>query len=169
MLPFSPAVRAVMPCPCPVRAASQGFLHVECDTSYCTPIRRVKTCTVQCSGRCRRLNVCHITCTPCRPAGSQLRDPTWRHAMMTQCHSVACHADDKRWSAFAHSRMICSPGTTAQHATFLSGPGSARLMHAGRCPCPLASVLRSFCALCVDPPLQLRRTEAPPSLLRFTA
>jgi len=79
--------------------------------------------------------------------------------MMTQCHSVACHADDKRWSAFAHSRMICSPGTTAQHATFLSGPGSARLMHAGRCPC---LSLRSLCASCVDPLLQLRRTEPPP-------
>lgn len=135
MLPFSPAVRAVMPCPCPVRAASQGFLHVDCDTSYCTPIRRVKTCTVQCSGRCRRLNVCHITCTPCRPAGSQLRDPTWRHAMMTQYHSVACHADDKRLSAFAHSRMICSPGTTPEHAN--APVGSRKCSPHARRPLPM--------------------------------
>lgn len=52
--------------------------------------------------------------------------------MMAQYHSVACHADDKRLSAFARSRMICSPSTTPQHATLLSGPGSARRMHAGR-------------------------------------
>lgn len=94
---------------------------------------------------------------------------------MTQCHSVACHADDKRLSAFAHSRMICSPGTTAQHATFLSGPGSARLMHAGRCPC-YALTAAGFSLLCfvhfVPRVLILLcdcGTEAPPSLLLFTA
>ena len=59
-------------------------------------------------------------------------------------------------SAFARSRMICSPSTTAQHATFLSGPGSARRM---RSRWPFASFLSP-----VDP-LRIWPTEAPPSLI----
>ena len=89
--------------------------------------------------------------------------------MMTQYHPVACHADDKRLSAFAHSRMICSPGTTLQHATLLSGPGSARRMHASRCPCYAQPLDYSrFVPSCVDR-LRLGRTEAPPTLLLCAA
>jgi len=86
--------------------------------------------------------------------------------MMTQYHFVTCHADDKRLSAFAHSRMICSPGTsctTPQHATLLSGPGSARRMHAGRFPRAVQPLVSRFVSSFVDR-LRLRTTEVGPRL-----
>jgi hypothetical protein len=135
--------------------AQLGQLHKGACTSNGIAIRPVKTCPVcmQCSGRCRRL-LYAITPPPCRLA---LRDATWRHAMMTQYHSVACHADGQ---AFGRIRPF-KDDLLAWHAIMcLSGPGSARRMHAGRCPCLASVVVPRLLIVC----LRLRRAEVVPSV-----